>query len=44
MTLSEWIGVPAGILILAFIFFAFRQGSKVRNMQDGDPPGSSGSG
>ncbi|MDB5503619.1 MAG: hypothetical protein JWR89_3521 [Tardiphaga sp.] len=37
MTLSPWIGVPAGILLLAFIVFAFRQGMQVTREQDGSP-------
>ncbi len=37
MTSSQWIGVAAGILLIAFIAFAFRQGMKVK-------PDGSGSG
>jgi hypothetical protein len=38
MTQSAWVAVPAGILLLAFIVFAFRQGMKVTTRQEGDPP------
>jgi hypothetical protein len=38
MTLPPWVAVPAGILMLAFIVFAFRQGMQVTSKQEGDPP------
>jgi hypothetical protein len=38
MALSVWVAIPAGILMLAFIVFAFRQGMQVTSKQDGDPP------
>jgi hypothetical protein len=37
MTLYQWIaGVGGGLLVAAFLIFAFRQGAKVRSRQDGD--------
>jgi cbb3-type cytochrome oxidase subunit 3 len=30
MTLHQWIGVTIGLLLVGFIFFAFRQGEKVK--------------
>ena len=47
MTLPLWVAIPAGILMLAFIVFAFRQGMKVatgdgsatNNQNDYPPPG-----
>jgi hypothetical protein len=36
--MTPWIAIPAGILLLAFILFAFRQGMKVTSRQEGDPP------
>jgi hypothetical protein len=38
MTIAQWVAVPAGILMLAFIVFAFRQGMQVTRKQEGDPP------
>jgi hypothetical protein len=38
MTLPHWVAIPAGILMLAFIVFAFRQGMQVTSKQEGDPP------
>ena len=29
MSLHQWLGVGAGIVLIAFIWFAFRQGMKV---------------
>jgi hypothetical protein len=47
MTQSLWVAIPAGVLLLAFILFAFRQGMKVtpgdgsgsNNQNDYPPPG-----
>jgi hypothetical protein len=37
MTMHQWIfGVGGGLLMAAFVIFAFRQGAKVRRRQDGD--------
>jgi cbb3-type cytochrome oxidase subunit 3 len=30
MTLHQWFGIFAGMLLLAFLVFAFRQGQKVK--------------
>jgi hypothetical protein len=30
MTLHHWLGIALGLLLVGFIFFAFRQGEKVR--------------
>jgi hypothetical protein len=30
MTLHQWLGIALGLVLVAFIFFAFRQGEKVR--------------
>jgi hypothetical protein len=38
MTLPVWVAIPAGILMLAFILFAFRQGMQVRATPEGTPP------
>jgi hypothetical protein len=38
MTLPVWVVVAAGILLLAFIVFAFRQGMQVTSKQEGSPP------
>ena len=39
MTLHQWFGIALGLLLVGFIFFAFRQGEKVkpsgRNPNDG---------
>jgi ammonia channel protein AmtB len=44
MTSMQWIGVAIIVLILAFGWFAFRQGTKVkpedRNSRGGLPPGA----
>ncbi len=42
MTLPPWIGVPAGILLFAFIVFAFRQGMQVARRPEGTPPEETG--
>jgi hypothetical protein len=37
MTPYQWIvGVGGGLLVAAFLIFAFRQGAKVRSRQDGN--------
>jgi hypothetical protein len=38
MTLPAWIGVPGAVLLIAFIVYGFRQGTKVTTRQEGDPP------
>jgi hypothetical protein len=38
MTQSFWVGIPAGILMIAFIVFAFRQGMQVTSKPRGIPP------
>jgi hypothetical protein len=38
MTLPVWVVIPAGILLFAFIVFAFRQGMQVTSKQEGNPP------
>ena len=38
MTLPLWVTIPAGILMLAFIVFAFRQGMQVTSKPKGTPP------
>jgi hypothetical protein len=30
MTLHQWLGIAIGLLLVGFIFFAFRQGEKVK--------------
>jgi len=30
MTFSQWMGLGAGVLLVSFIIFAFRQGLRVR--------------
>jgi hypothetical protein len=30
MMMQQWIGIGIGVLLVGFIFFAFRQGEKVR--------------
>ena len=30
MTLHQWFGIALGLLLVGFIFFAFRQGEKVK--------------
>jgi hypothetical protein len=42
MTLPTLIAIPGGILLIAFIVFAFRQGMKVTSRQEGDPPERTG--
>jgi hypothetical protein len=39
MTLHQWFGMAAGILLLAFVVFAFRQGLRVKpdDRVDGGP-------
>ena len=41
--MSLWLAVPAGILMLAFIVFAFRQGMQVTSKPEGTPPEETGS-
>jgi hypothetical protein len=38
MTQSLWVVIPAGVLLLAFILFAFRQGLQVTSKPRGTPP------
>jgi hypothetical protein len=38
MALPVWVVIPAGILMLAFIAFAFRQGMQVTSKPRGAPP------
>ena len=38
MTLPVWVAIPAGILMLAFIVFAFLQGMQVRTRPDATLP------
>ena len=35
MTLENWLAIPCGIVIFALIYFAFRQGFKVKPDPDG---------
>lgn len=42
MTQSLWVVVPAGVLLLAFIVFAFRQGMQVTSKPQGTPPEETG--
>ena len=44
MTLPSWVIILVGVLFVAFIVFAFRQGFKVTNRQEGDPPEQIGGG
>jgi hypothetical protein len=44
MTHSPWFAIPAGVLLLTFIVFAFRQGLKVSSDPEGIPPESTGGG
>jgi hypothetical protein len=30
MSLQQWLGVGAGVVLVAFVVFAFRQGQRVR--------------
>jgi hypothetical protein len=36
--MPSWLAVPGGILLLAFVVFAFRQGMQVTSRQEGNPP------
>jgi hypothetical protein len=38
MTQSLWVVIPAGVLLLSFIVFAFRQGMQVTSKPRGTPP------
>jgi hypothetical protein len=38
MTQSLWVVIPAGVLLLAFIVFAFRQGMQITSKPRGTPP------
>jgi hypothetical protein len=38
MTQSLWVVIPAGVLLLAFIVFAFRQGMQVTSKPRGTLP------
>jgi hypothetical protein len=38
MALPVWVVIPAGILLIGFIVFAFRQGMQVTSKQEGNPP------
>ena len=38
MALPHWLGIPGVILLLGMIAYGFRQGGKVTNKQEGDPP------
>ena len=38
MTLPAWIGVPGAVLLIAFIVYGFRQGTRVATRQEGNPP------
>ena len=40
--MTFWLAVPAGILMLAFIVFAFRQGMQVPSKPEGIPPEETG--
>ena len=43
MTLEQWLGIPAAALLFSFIYFAFRQGFKVKPDPDkGKGPSSIG--
>jgi len=42
MTLPLWVVIPAGILMPAFIVFAFRQGMQVTSKPSGSPPEEAG--
>lgn len=42
MSLQQWIAIPAGILMLAFVAFAFRQGMKVTSKPESVPPEETG--
>jgi hypothetical protein len=41
--MTLWLALLAGILMLAFIVFAFRQGMQVTNKPEGTPPEETGS-
>jgi hypothetical protein len=38
MTLPTWVAIPAGVLMIVFIVFAFRQGMQVKTKPRGTPP------
>jgi len=38
MSATQWIGVGAGILLMGFVVFAFRQGMKVKPDDRGESP------
>ena len=40
--MTLWLAVPVGILMLAFIVFAFRQGMQVTSKPEGTPPEEAG--
>jgi hypothetical protein len=40
--MTLWLAVPAGILMLAFIVFGFRQGLQVTGKPQGIPPEETG--
>jgi hypothetical protein len=31
MAASQWLGILGGLLVVAFVFFAFRKGTKVKS-------------
>jgi hypothetical protein len=39
-TASQWLGLGAVMLIVAFVVFAFRQGDKVKRSDSPPPPSS----
>jgi hypothetical protein len=42
MSLPAWIGIPAAVVLLAFIARGFRQGMQVTTRQEGKPSGRDG--
>jgi hypothetical protein len=46
MTIQQWLGILAAVLLLGFVFFAFRQGLKVKpdDREDRGPSVGSGGG
>ena len=38
MILPAWIGIPGAVLLIAFIVYGFRQGTRVATRQEGNPP------
>jgi cbb3-type cytochrome oxidase subunit 3 len=42
MTLHQWLGIVIGLFLAGFIFFAFRQGEKVKRSESYDPGISDG--